>query len=127
MATQTKIIKKEVKMKVSEYVEYYNSLHSDDKINRHHVYDMIKEGKLTAEKSPRNAWIIDVVIEETVKVEKPEKEYSVKKFVEMYNKKHPNYPVSAAEVRKLVVDGKLKGYKKGRTCVITASPRKRIK
>lgn len=126
---------KVVQMKTSEFVEKYNSeLKNDEKkINRHDVYNMIKDGKLKAHKGFKGAWIIDVEIYEEVKKKskkksnKKAKEYSVKEYVEAYNKKFPNCVITVPEVRKLIADGKLKAEKVNRKWVIKSSPSKRIK
>lgn len=123
-----------VQMKVAEYVEKHNAS-SEKKINRHDVYKMIKEGQLKAHKGYKGAWIIDVEVEEPVKkcpikrAARKTKKYTVKEFVEAYNKKFTNNPITIPEVRKLLANGslKLKGEKVDRKWVISQSPSRRIK
>ena len=64
---------KMIKMTVSEYIEQ----HSD--VTRKEVYRMIADGKLKATKV-KGAWIIEIAPEKKVK------EYTVRQFVEEYNK-----------------------------------------
>lgn len=123
-----------VQMKVAEYVEKHNAS-SEKKINRHDVYKMIKEGQLKAHKGYKGAWIIDVEVEEPVKkcpikrATRKTKKYTVKEFVEAYNKKFTSNPITIPEVRKLLANGslKLKGEKVDRKWVISQSPSRRIK
>ena len=123
-----------VQMKVAEYVEKHNAS-SEKKINRHDVYKMIKEGQLKAHKGYKGAWIIDVEVEEPVKkcpikrAVRKTKKYTVKEFVEAYNKKFTSNPITIPEVRKLLANGslKLKGEKVDRKWVISQSPSRRIK
>lgn len=122
-------------VKVAEYVEHYNAsvIDEEDKITRHDVYKMIKEGKLEAVKNEKNAWLITVKIEKEIEVDVPEcpskkcKSYTVKEFVELYNKRHSKNPITISEVRKLLSEGKLKGEKVNRKWTVTASPSRRIK
>lgn len=123
-------ITKNVEMKVAEFVKLYNSRH-DDKIDRHDVYKMIKNGKLKAHKGYKNAWILNVEVEEEVEVKEPSKkktkEYTVKEFVQAYNNNHKKVTITIPEARKLLADGILKGKKISGKWVITSSPRRRIK
>ena len=113
-------MKKEIKtIKVAEYVEEYNKSH-DEKITRYDVYNMIKNGELKAEKDPRGAWLIRVEIHE-------EKEYTVKQFVEAYNKRYKNDPVTVKKVRELASQGKIKARKSLGRWIIIESPRKKIR
>ena len=113
-------MKKEIKtIKVTEYVEEYNKSH-DEKITRHDVYKMIKNGELKAEKDPRGAWLIRVEIQE-------EKEYTAKQFVEAYNKRYKNEPITVKKVRELASAGKIKAKKSLGRWIILESPRKKIR
>lgn len=111
---------KEIKtIKVAEYVEKYNNSH-DDKITRHNVYAMIKDGKLTAKKNEKGHWIITIQ-EEIVK------EYSPKEFVEKYNGRHPKKPITVKKVRELASEGKIKARKHLGKWIISENPNKLIK
>ena len=134
---EKKIIEKKVEMKVADYVAKYNgsTLSVAEEIDRFDVYKMIKEGKLTAHKGAKGAWIIELTVQEEVEVEVPStkkskkkaKEYTVKEFVEAYNKKHSKNPITIPEVRKLLTTGKLDGDKVSGKWAVTASPSKRVK
>lgn len=123
-------ITKNVEMKVADFVKLYNSRH-ENKINRHDVYKMIKNGKLNAHKGYKNAWILNVEVEEEVEVKEPSKkktkEYTVKEFVQAYNNRHKKVTITIPEARKLLADGILKGEKRSGKWVITSSPSRRIK
>lgn len=124
-----KYVEKVVFMKVAEYVEMYNKDH-DVKINRMDVYAMIKHGDLKAHKGAKGAWIIELVVKEEVKETKPKKakkvkEYTVKEWMEAYNKKN-NESFSESKVRKLLEKGIIKGEKVDRKWKITTSPSKKI-
>lgn len=114
-------MKKEIKtIKVADYVEEYNKSH-DEKITRHDVYKMIKNGELKAEKDPKGAWLI------RVEIEKPGKEYSVKQFVEEYNRRYKDEPITIKKVRELASTGKIKAKKSLGRWIILDSPRKKIR
>lgn len=114
---------KKIEMKVADYVAKHNNSITDEskKITRHDVYDMIKKGELKAHKGYRGAWILE--LEDTTKT----KTYTVKEYVETYNKKFARVPVTVPEVRKLLSDGKLEGKKVSGKWIVTSSPSKRIK
>ena len=103
---------------VAEYVAKHNKS-CIDQINRHDVYAMIKEGKLTASKNERGHWLI--------RVEEPSVEYTPSKFVEEYNKRHKKDPITVEKVRKLAAEGVIEANKVGRKWIILQSPRKKIK
>lgn len=113
-------MKKEIKtFKVSEYVDLYNNSH-EDKITRHNVYKMIKEGKLTAKKNELGYWIITVEDE-------PIKEYTPKEFVEKYNRRHPKKPITVKKIREFASEGKIKAKKHLGKWIIMENPNKLIK
>lgn len=112
-------MKKIIRVSVKEYVEAYNKEHSDS-ITRYEVYRMIKDGELKATKNPKGAWVIRLEIEEEVK-------YSVKQFVEKYNNRYKNDPITVRKVRELASKGKIKAKKVLGKWIILESPRKKIK
>lgn len=110
---------KEIKtIKVAEYVEDHNKKYID-KITRHDVYKMIKDGKLNAEKDQKGHWVIRLELET--------KEYTPSKFVEEYNKRHKKETITVEMVRKMAKEGKIKAKKENRKWIILESPRKKIK
>ena len=119
---------KEIKtIKVAEYVDQYNKSH-EDKITRHNVYAMIKEGKLTAQKNEKGHWVITLEVEKPKTVpKKPEKEYPVKEFVEKYNGRHPKKTITIKKVRELAASGEIKAKKCLGRWIIMENPNKLIK
>lgn len=107
-----------MKIKVSEYIEMNKK--DGIKISRKDVYKLIYDGTLKAEKDARGTWVIDLP-------DKEEKRYTVSEFVEEYNKKHKKDQVDVKEVRKLLSDGKIKGYKKSGKWIVTQCARRLIK
>ena len=120
---------KEIKtIKVAEYVDQYNKSH-EDKITRHHVYAMIKEGKLSAKKNELGHWLITIETEspKPKKVQSPPKEYPVKEFVEKYNGRHPKKTITVKKVRELAASGEIKAKKSLGRWIIMENPNKLIK
>lgn len=111
-----------LEMSVKEYLNFHYSK-TQEKINRHDVYRMIKEGKLKAHKGYKNAWVLEI---EVVKKTKKPKTYTVKEFVESYNKKHKDC-ITVLEVRKMIKDGIIKGDKVKGKWLVMQTPSKRIK
>lgn len=109
-----------VEMSVKDYVELCNAT-NDEKIDRHDVYSMIKQGELDAYKKG-NAYVIRLAVQE----EKVETN-SVKEFTEKYNRRFPKSPVTEKQVRTLAAEGKIKAEKVKNKWVILESPRKKIK
>lgn len=110
-----------MKIDVKSYVDLHNKT-NENRITRYHVYKMINEGKLKAHKGYKNKWIIELKEPETPT------EYTVKEFVEAYNKKHrKSTKITIEEVRKMLADGILKGEKVNRKWVIYSSPTRKIK
>lgn len=113
-----KVIKE---MSVKEFVEEYNKSNKEKvSINRHNVYDMIKEGKLKAHKGYKGAWVLEIEVETS-------KTYTTKEFVEEYNKKHKKQPITVVEVRQLIERGVIDAEKVAGKWVIKSTPSKRIK
>lgn len=121
----------EVEMSVAEFVE------QNQGITRHDVYKMIKNGEIKAHRGYKNKWILEIEVKEEFEVEEPvkpskksskkTKEYTVKEFVEAYNKKHPKSTITVPEARKFIADDKLAAKKVSGKWVVTATPSKRIK
>ena len=106
-------------MTVAEYVADYNKNH-EDKITRHNVYAMIKEGKLNGSKNAKGFWIIRIEKELDNNV------YSPRKFTEEYNKRYKDEQITVAKVRKLAKEKKIEAKKVGLSWVILQSPEKKI-
>ena len=134
----TKMIKRKVvkTMSVKEYI----AAHPDMKLDRNKVYTLIKDGKLTAHKGAKGAWVISEEVEvETISntndgprkdkkrmpSKKTSKTYSTKEFLEAYNKKHPKTPLTIAELRVMLMNGKVFGEKINGKWVIYQSPIRR--
>lgn len=129
--------KESVKVKVRKNlsVKEYVALHPE--LDRYDVYDLIKDGKLTAHKGARGAWVIVVEEETTTKettkkakkkeIEKEIKKYSTKEFLELYNEKHPKSTITLVELRLMLTNGKVVGEKVGGKWEVYQSPSKRIK
>lgn len=106
---------KKTTMSVTEYTR------ANEKITRKDVYKMIAEGKLKATKV-KGAWVIEVPDEK-----KPAKTYTVKEFVEAYNKKHVDCIITEKKVRELASKDIITAKKESGKWVILDSPRKKIK
>ena len=107
---------KKVTMTVTENIQ------SKQKITRKDVYKMIAEGKLNATKVD-GAYVIEV----PGKKKKTKKTYTVKQFVEEYNKKHPKYIITEKKVRELASKELIAAEKVSGKWVILESPSRKIK
>lgn len=105
---------KKVKMSVTEYIQ------ANESITRKDVYKMIAEGKLKATKV-KGAWVIEIPEKKATKT------YSVKEFVEAYNKKHIDCIVTEKKVRELAKKEIIASEKVNGKWVILQSPSKKIK
>ena len=106
---------KKTTMSVTEYTR------ANKKITRKDVYKMIAEGTLKATKV-KGAWVIEVPAEK-----KASKTYTVKQFVEEYNKKHGDCAITEKKVRELASKEIITAKKVSGKWVILDSPRKQIK
>lgn len=106
---------KKVTMSVTEYIQ------ANEKITRKEVYKMIKEGKLKATKV-KGAYVIEIT-----EKKKATKKYTVKEFVEEYNKKHVDCVVTEKKVRELASKEIITAEKVSGKWVIMESPSKRLK
>lgn len=105
---------KKVTMSVTEYI------HANQPITRKDVYKMISEGKLKATKV-KGAWVIEVPEKKTKKT------YTVKEFVQEYNKKHTGCIITEKKVRELASKELIAAEKVSGKWVILESPSKKIK
>lgn len=106
---------KKITMSVTEYIQ------ANDYITRKDVYKMIKEGKLKATKV-KGAYVIEIT-----EKKKPTKKYTVKEFVEEYNKKHLDCIVTEKKVRELASKEIITAEKVSGKWVILESPSKKIR
>lgn len=106
---------KKVTMSVTEYIQANNH------ITRKDVYKMIKEGKLKATKV-KGAYVIEIT-----EKKKSTKKYTVKEFVEEYNKKHLDCIVTEKKVRELASKEIITAEKVSGKWVILESPSKKIR
>lgn len=106
---------KKITMSVTEYI------HANTQLTRKEVYKMINEGKLKATKV-KGAYVIEVPQEK-----KATKKYTVKEFVEAYNKKHLECIITERKVRELASKEIITAEKVSGKWVIMESPSRRIK
>ena len=106
---------KKITMSVTEYI------HANTQLTRKEVYKMIKEGKLKASKV-KGAYIIEVPQNSSSK-----KKYTVKEFVEEYNKKHVECIITEKKVRELASKEIITAEKVSGKWVIMESPSRKLK
>lgn len=112
--------KKIKKMTVAEYMADYIKQNPSASITKKKVYKLINSGKLKAHKNEKGAWIIEVEIEPNTK------EYTVKEFVDEYNRRHLDSIITINKVRALAAKGIIHAKKLCGKWIISDSPRKTI-
>lgn len=113
--------KKVIEMSVAEYMAEYVRKNPSESITKNKVYKLINKGELKAHKNEKGAWVIEI------EVAPPAKEYSVKEFVDEYNKKHLDAIITINKVRALAAKGIIQAKKLCGKWIITENPRKKIK